>query len=463
MQRRSIVDDPPLHHSIDLSCDIGEARSAAEQEREDAIWPLISSASIACGGHVGDAGSIRHAVRMGLQYGVRLGAHPSYPDRPNFGRKSLAIDRDALQTSLREQLASIAEIAAAAGGTIDFVKPHGALYNDAFHDGAAADVIAAACRAALPGAAILCAAGSKLESAAREQGIAVDTEAFADRRYLPDGRLMSRSSDEALLLDPADAARQALLLACRSRVVASDGRTLVVPFRTLTVHGDMPGAVERIIAIREALVARGIAVGRESSTLLPAAFPPFSETVLETARLRLRPLTAADAPDFARLADDPTVGRNTLTLPYPYTVDDGVEWGALAAKRWEEGSEAVFAITLRGTEEFIGVIGLGGNWRHRSGELGFWIGAPWRGAGLTGEAAARLIDWAFDDLAFERIDISHFGSNSASRRVIEKLGFVAEGIVRSAIVRWGVREDVHRYGLLSAEWRSRSSGAGPQA
>jgi 5-oxoprolinase (ATP-hydrolysing) subunit A len=455
MQRPSIVDDPPLHPVIDLSCDIGEARSGADQEREDAIWPLISSASIACGGHVGDQESMRHAISMGVQHGVRLGAHPSYPDRENFGRKTVEIGNGELQESLQEQLESIAAAAAAAGGTIDFVKPHGALYNDAFHDAGVAMSIVEASTAVLPDSAILCAPGSQLESAAREREIVIDAEAFADRGYLPDGRLMSRSAAGALLLDPADAARQALLLACRSRVVASDGRTIIVPFRTLTVHGDMPGAVERIIAIREALAARGLTIGRDRPAPLPVAFPPFGETRLETERLLLRPLTVADAPDFARLADDPVVGRNTLTLPYPYILEDGLEWGALAAKRWEAGTEAVFAITRRGSGEFIGVIGLAGGWRHRSGELGYWIGAPWRGAGYVGEAAGRLIEWAFDDLAYERIDISHFGSNHASRRVIEKLGFIAEGTVRSAIVRWGVREDVIRYGLLAAEWRAR--------
>ncbi|HEX8254552.1 MAG TPA: LamB/YcsF family protein, partial [Thermoanaerobaculia bacterium] len=162
---------------IVLSADLGEGSPG-----EDELWPLIDMANVACGGHVGDAHSMREAARLARQHNVRLGSHPSYPDREHFGRRSLAIAPSALRASLVEQLSALRAFAA-----IEHVKPHGALYNDAHKNRALADVIVDAMRDVDLALAIVAPADSQMATAAREAGLRVIAEAFADRRYEPAG------------------------------------------------------------------------------------------------------------------------------------------------------------------------------------------------------------------------------------------------------------------------------------
>jgi UPF0271 protein len=224
---------------IDLSADLGEGAPGEEE-----VWPLITSANVACGGHVGDEASMRDAVRRAREHGVRLGAHPSYPDRANFGRKSLTMAPAALRASLAEQLGALRAIA----GELHHVKPHGALYNDAHRDRALAEVVVEA----IGGLAIVCSDTSAMAVAARAAGTPVIREAFADRRYEPDGALVSRSIPGSLLTIE-EAAAQAALLAAEGVVVARDGSRLPIVFETICIHADMEGAVERLRAVRRAL------------------------------------------------------------------------------------------------------------------------------------------------------------------------------------------------------------------
>ncbi len=242
---------------IDLSCDLGEAANESERLVELAIWPMISSANVACGGHAGDDETMREAVELSLRYNVTLGAHPSYPDREGFGRRSLEIAADALRGVLADQLARIRAIAAARGVRLARVKPHGALYNDAHHDGALAETISRAVHEAAPDAALVCSPGSGLVAAAHRAGLGVILEAFADRRYRSNGSLVPRSDPRALLLEPAEAAAQALGLANESRVVADNGMDVRVTFETLCIHADMPRSPERLAEIRRVLAAHG--------------------------------------------------------------------------------------------------------------------------------------------------------------------------------------------------------------
>ena len=225
---------------IDISADMGEGSPG-----EDEIWPLITSANVACGGHTGDAESMAHAARRAREHGVRLGAHPSYPDRENFGRKSMSILPAALRASLVAQIRALQAIA-----PIEFVKPHGALYNDAHHDILRAAVIAEAMVDAGGQLAIVCPSASAMASAARANGIRVIREAFADRRYNPDGSLVSRGEAGALL-DVDEAAEQAALLATERAVIARDGSRVSIPHDTICIHADMERAVERLRAIRQ--------------------------------------------------------------------------------------------------------------------------------------------------------------------------------------------------------------------
>ena len=225
---------------IDLSADLGEGSPG-----EDEIWPLIDSANVACGGHVGDETSMREAVGRAREHGVKLGAHPSYPDREHFGRRSLEMSPDALRDSLVDQISTLRAIA----GGLSHVKPHGALYNDAHKNRALANVIIEAMRLVDPGIAIVAPDHSQMAAAARDAGTPVIREAFADRRYEPDGSLVSRKEPDSLLTID-EAAAQAALLAREGVVVARDGTRVPVAFDTICIHADMEGALERLRAIR---------------------------------------------------------------------------------------------------------------------------------------------------------------------------------------------------------------------
>ena len=232
---------------IDLSADVAEGAPG-----EDEIWPMISSANVACGGHIGDAESMTEAVRRARTHNVNLGAHPSYPDRANFGRTSMAMAPPALRASLVEQIGSLREIADRERVPMRHVKPHGALYNDAHKDVVLAGVIIESIREIDPKLAIVCSSTSQMANAARAAGTPVVREAFADRRYNPDGSLVTRSVAGSLL-SVEEAADQAELLARERVVIARDGSRIPIAFDTICIHADMAHAVERLRAIRERL------------------------------------------------------------------------------------------------------------------------------------------------------------------------------------------------------------------
>jgi UPF0271 protein len=227
---------------IDISADLGEGSPG-----EDQIWPLITSANVACGGHIGDEHSMREAARLALLHNVRFGAHPSYPDRENFGRKSINITSDDLRASLRAQLSALASFA-----PVQHIKPHGALYNDAHKDRALADVIVSALDRDI---ALVAPDHSQMAAAARAAGIRVIREAFADRRYEPDGSLTPRSiAGSTLTIE--EAAAQAVMLAHDNAVIARDGTRVPIAFDTICIHADMDGAVERLRTVAQALIGR---------------------------------------------------------------------------------------------------------------------------------------------------------------------------------------------------------------
>ena len=227
---------------IDLSADLGEGSPG-----EDEIWPLIDSANVACGGHVGDEASMREAVQLAREHRVKLGAHPSYPDREHFGRRSLEISAAELHASLVEQISALRSF-----GDVRHVKPHGALYNDAHKNRALAEVIAGALRSLDPTIALVAPDHSQMAAAARAAGLPVIREAFADRRYEPDGALVSRKEPRSTLTIE-EAAAQAALLAQEGIVIARDGSRVRIAFDTICIHADMEQAVERLRAIRAVL------------------------------------------------------------------------------------------------------------------------------------------------------------------------------------------------------------------
>lgn len=224
--------------TIDLNCDMGELEDAAH---EAALMEYITSANIACGGHAGDESTMERTARLALARGVRIGAHPSYPDRANFGRVEMALPAAAIEQAVREQIERLENVVTNLGGRVAHVKAHGALYNVAARDKAVARAIGAAVAEWNPRAIVLGLAGSLALDVWRGIGLPVAAEAFADRRYEPDGSLRSRKFADALITDPAEAAAQALHFAREGKV------------QTICVHGDTPGAVEILKAIRKAL------------------------------------------------------------------------------------------------------------------------------------------------------------------------------------------------------------------
>ena len=224
---------------IDLNCDMGELEDA---QHEAAMMEQITSANIACGGHAGDESTMERTTRLALERGVHIGAHPGYPDRANFGRVALPMPPEEIEQTVREQIERLDAIVRRLGGVIVHVKPHGELYNVAVRKEEVARAIGRGVAAWNPRTTVFGLAGSRMLEVWREMGLAVAAEAFADRRYEPDGTLRSRKFPDALITDPQEAAAQALRL-------AREGRA-----QTLCVHGDTPGAVRILKACREALL-----------------------------------------------------------------------------------------------------------------------------------------------------------------------------------------------------------------
>lgn len=240
--------------SIDLNADVGEGMDDA------ALLPFVTSANVACGMHAGDPGVMDGTVTLALSHGVRVGAHPGYPDRANFGRAALELPADAIENLVLYQVAALDGFVRSRGGTLTHVKPHGALYHSGAEFPDVARAIAEGVRRFRTSLVLVGAAGSMLIEAGREAELAVAEEAFADRRYLPDGSLVSRSEPGAVITDPEEAAEQAVSLARDRVAVAADGSRVSVRADTLCLHGDTPG-VERIARrIHERFRSEGIRI-----------------------------------------------------------------------------------------------------------------------------------------------------------------------------------------------------------
>jgi len=223
----------------DLNCDMGELEDA---RHEAALMEYVTSANIACGGHAGDEATMERTARLAIARGVRIGAHPGYPDRANFGRVEIHLPAAEIERTVRRQIERLDAVVRSLGGRIVHVKPHGALYNVAARNMEVARAIAAGVAAWDPRVTLFGLAGSPMLDVWRQMGFEVAAEAFADRRYEPDGTLRPRKFADALIADPREAAAQALRFAREGQV------------RTICVHGDTAGAVDILKACREALL-----------------------------------------------------------------------------------------------------------------------------------------------------------------------------------------------------------------
>jgi UPF0271 protein len=241
--------------TIDLNADLGEGESS-----DSDLLQIVSSCNVACGGHAGDATTMEATIRGALANGVAVGAHPGYPDREGFGRRSRFMSGEELRRPLQHQLKTFETIAGEVGAVIRHVKPHGTLYTDAVTDRELAAIIALSI-AAMPGRpALVGQPGTELEAAAGDFGLEFIAEAFIDRAYQPDGRLVPRTEAGAVHGDIERIAQQAVSLAVAGRVTGLDGTEIDVHADTLCIHGDTPGAAEAARVVRRALEQEGVEV-----------------------------------------------------------------------------------------------------------------------------------------------------------------------------------------------------------
>lgn len=246
--------------SIDLNSDLGESFGAYRVGYDAELFPLISSANVACGFHGGDPRVLERTVRAAAEHGVAVGAHPSYPDLVGFGRRVMAATPDEVRTDVLYQLGALDAFCRAVGLRMRHVKAHGALYNHATTDPATAEAIAAAVAAFDPDLILFAMPGSTLLAAGEAAGLAVAREAFADRAYHADGTLVSRREPGALITDPEEAARRMVRLVREGRLTTIEGKELDLEVDSICTHSDTPGAVQIVRAMRRRLADAEIAV-----------------------------------------------------------------------------------------------------------------------------------------------------------------------------------------------------------
>lgn len=243
---------------IDINCDLGESYGHFQIGADEQVFPYISSCNIACGFHGGDPLHIERTIERALKHGVRIGAHPSYPDLAGFGRRYMQIPPDELRALIKYQVAALKGMTESAGGTLAYVKPHGALYNRAADDPVEARALLDALLEIDPGLALMGLAGSLLEQMAADEKRPFIAEGFADRRYSAAGRLLPRTRPNALLPTPEEAAAQACRLVLEKGVVCDTGTFVALQVQSICVHGDHPAAPQVLQAIDTVFLNAGI-------------------------------------------------------------------------------------------------------------------------------------------------------------------------------------------------------------
>lgn len=240
---------------VDLNADVGE-----ECGDDATLIPLLTSANVACGGHAGDAAVMRRTLGRCRQYGVRVGAHVSYPDRQNFGRLDMQLPSKELTMEVVRQLEALGAAAREVGVRITYLKAHGALYNRMADDAAVADAVLAALKTFDPKLSLLTLPGCVAARQAQAAGVEPVGEGFADRAYRDDGRLQARSEEGAVITDARAVAKRGLRLVQEGAVTGVSGKDVPLEIRSLCVHGDTPGAVELARALRRVLEEAGVEI-----------------------------------------------------------------------------------------------------------------------------------------------------------------------------------------------------------
>lgn len=245
---------------IDLNSDLGESLGAWNMGDDAAMLALVSSANVACGFHAGDPAGILATLKSAAANGVAVGAHVSYPDLTGFGRRNMDVASADLIADVIYQIGALKGLAAAAGTRVSYVKPHGALYNTIAQDARQGNDVITAILDIDPALTLVGLAGSPLLTLARDRGLRVVAEAFADRAYTPQGAQVSRRQKGAVLHDPEAVAQRMLRLVQEGVVEAIDGSLTRVRADSICVHGDSPGAVDMAREVRRRLEQSGVAI-----------------------------------------------------------------------------------------------------------------------------------------------------------------------------------------------------------
>ena len=240
---------------VDLNADLGEGAGD-----DAAMLAVVSSASIACGGHAGDAESMRSALDEAASNGVSVGAHPSFEDRSSFGRRMLRLSARELQVSLANQIETLITAAEATGSSVRYVKLHGALANQAGADREVARTVVETLDSLDASLPLLAISGTKLEMEAREAGLVAYSEVFADRGYRPDGQLVTRGEPGAMILDREEATERMLAFLETGLMPTVGGGPIPLAADSICVHGDNPAAAAMARALRSAIQGAGVKV-----------------------------------------------------------------------------------------------------------------------------------------------------------------------------------------------------------
>ena len=239
---------------IHINCDLGEG---GEYDRE--LMPLISACNIACGGHAGNLESMHHTVALAMEHGVEIGAHPSYPDKENFGRESFEMEPKELHRSLEAQILCLKQITEAEGGVLTHVKPHGALYNDAVKDEKIAIIILDVIME-FEDSLLLYAPENSVIARLAEGKVEVVFEAFADRNYNPDGSLVSRSKPGALINNKEEVFKHVFSMFREQKISCQNGEKIDCRAQTFCLHSDTPNSVEILTYLQDKLSDKNVEV-----------------------------------------------------------------------------------------------------------------------------------------------------------------------------------------------------------
>lgn len=249
-----------MQYSVDLNCDIGESYFTNIVGNDTNIIPHISSCNIACGLHGGDPLTIQNAIDNALLHNVNIGAHPSFPDLQNFGRKFMKLSSDELKACLRYQIGVLNSMTHQRGGNLVHVKPHGALYNAAAEDIELSRIIIEVMQEFQSDLILLGMANSKLENAAKERNIPFVSEVFADRNYTHEGKLVSREFDKALITNEVLVVNRCIQMVCDSKIRSVSGQEIDLEAQSICVHGDTENALGLLKSIRTGFAKSSIVV-----------------------------------------------------------------------------------------------------------------------------------------------------------------------------------------------------------